>query len=110
MSKWYEVLISGTINALILMLSRIGEELQFGFGRAFAFFGVAIIPTIFFQLKNTNFKIKKKGFFEGDEESMGFWIFALVLNTLLTLVVAIFVHPILWEILALFGYDAAKLW
>ncbi len=108
MAAWYEVLISSFITALIWMLCRVGE-LHFGAGKAFAFIGVALIPTVFFQVRNTTFPLKKKGFFKGDEKSSGFWLFALILNTLLTCTIAFFVYPVLRAIFTLLGFDAAKL-
>ena len=106
MAAWYEVLITSSITALIWMLCRLGE-LPSGGGKVFALVGVAIIPTVFFQVRNTTFPLKKKGFLDGDEESSGFWLFALILNSGLTFTIAIFVYPILLAIFTFFGFNAA---
>ena len=109
MAAWYEVLISSSFTALCWIFFRIGE-LQSGEAKVFAMLGVAVIPTIYFQVKNTTFPLKKKGFFDGDTESSGFWVFALILNTLLTSAIAIFVYAIFWVIFDSIGFHPARLW
>ena len=112
MATWYEVLIASSVTAWAWMWLLCGfDELLFEVFRVkklLIFFSIAFVPTLFFQARNTTFPLKKKGFFDGDEQSSGFWFFMLILNTALTCIITMVFAYLLWATIFfyLFGFEA----
>jgi hypothetical protein len=108
LSKWYEILIASSITALTWMFLRLGEQPD-GICKLFAFLGIAIIPTAYFQIRNTD-TISKFKLLESvdDSEKMEktpwFWTFALLLNTLLVGIASTILYLVYGFILSLLGY------
>ena len=113
MSKWYEVLIAGSITALIWMFLKLGQQ-PAGVGKIFSLLGIAILPTTYFQIKNTK-TIRNYKFAEwvDDAEKMektpSWWIFALILNTSVVCLVSTILYFLYGIIFSFFDYKAVSL-
>lgn len=109
MSKWYEILIASSLTALVWMFLKLGQQPD-GIGKFFSFFGIAVLPTAYFQIKNTK-TIHRHKFNEtlndGDkmEQTPWFWLFALVLNTLMVGIISIILYFVYGFVFSFFGYE-----
>ena len=110
MSKWYEALIACFITIFCWIIFKLGQ-LPDGAGKFFSIFGIAILPTAYFQIRNTE-TIRKYKFSEtienGEkiEKSPWFWVFALILNTLMVGTLSMLLYMLLFIFVFPFiGYD-----
>ena len=108
MPKWYEIAVATTITSLTWMFLRLGE-MSNGTAKFFAMVGIALIPTMVFQIRNTTFPLKKKGFLEVGGKSQGFWFFALAMNTFMISTLSIFFYIFFWIALDWLGLEAPRL-
>ena len=81
------------------------------FGKIFAYIGVAILPTAFFQIRNTE-KIKrvKAGDLVDKEEAATHvaWYYALVFNTAMVIAAGMILSLVYWIILTSLGFELDK--
>ena len=110
MKKWYEILLAGSVVALAILLFEL-DKVQPLFGKVFAYIGVAILPTAFFQIRNTE-KVKrvKAGDLVDKEEAATHvaWYYALLLNTTLVIFAGMILSLVYWIILTSLGVELDK--
>ena len=81
------------------------------FGKIFAYIGVAILPAVFFQIRNTE-KVKrvKAGDLVEKEEAATHvaWYYALLFNTALVIFTGMILSLVYWIILTSLGFELDK--
>ena len=110
MNKWHEILIGGSLVAIAILFFQL-DKVQPVFGKVFAYIGVAILPTAFFQIRNTQ-KVKrvKAGDLVDKEEAATHvaWYYALIFNTVLVIFVGMILSLVYWIILTSLGLELDK--
>ena len=110
MNKWHEILIGGSLVAIAILFFQL-DKVQPVFGKVFAYIGVAILPTAFFQIRNTR-KVKrvKAGDLVDKEEAATHvaWYYALIFNTVLVIFVGMILSLVYWIILTSLGLELDK--
>lgn len=110
MNKWYEILIAASGVAVAILFFEL-DKVQPVFGKVFAYIGVAILPTAFFQIRNTN-KVKrvKAGDLVNKEDTATHvaWYYALLFNTILVIFLGMILSLVYWMILTSMGIEMDK--
>ena len=110
MNKWYEILLAGSVVALAILFFEL-DNVQPVFGKVFAYIGVAILPTAFFQIRNTG-KVKraKIGDLVDKEEAATHvaWYYALLFNTALVIFTGMILSLVYWILLTSLGFELDK--
>ena len=110
MNKWYEILLSGSLVAAAILFFEL-DKVQPVFGRVFPYIGVAILPTAFFQIRNTH-KVEriKAGDLVDKEDTATHvaWYYALLFNTILVIFIGMILSLVYWMILTSLGYEMDK--
>ena len=110
MNKWYEILIAASGVAVAILFFEL-DKVQPVFGKVFAYIGVAILPTAFFQIRNTN-KVKrvKAGDLVNKEDTATHvaWYYALLFNTTLVIFLGMILSLVYWMILTSMGVEMDK--
>jgi hypothetical protein len=110
MNKWHEILIAGMVAAVGILFFELNDVKPL-FGKIFAYIGVAILPTAFFQIRNTE-KIKrvKSGDLVNKEEAATHvaWYYALLFNTALVIFSGMILSLVYWMILTSMGFELEK--
>ena len=110
MNKWYEILIAASGVAVAILFFEL-DNVQPLFGRIFAYIGVAILPTAFFQIRNTHrVKRVKAGDLVDEEETATHvaWYYALLFNTTLVIFIGMILSLVYWIVLNSLGIEVAK--
>ena len=95
MNKWYEILIAASGVAVAVLFFEL-DNVRPVFGRVFAYIGVAILPTAFFQIRNTRrVKRVKAGDLVQREDTATHvaWYYALLFNTTLVIFMGMIRSP-----------------
>ena len=110
MNKWHEILIAASGVAVAILFFEL-DKVQQVFGKVFAYIGVAILPTAFFQIRNTN-KVKrvKAGDLVNKEDTATHvaWYYALLFNTTLVIFLGMILSLVYWMILTSMGVEMDK--
>jgi hypothetical protein len=110
MNKWHEILIAGSVVALAVLFFQL-DKVQPVFGKVFAYIGVAILPTAFFQIRNTE-KVKKvkAGDLVDKEDAATHlaWYYALIFNTALVIFAGMILSLVFWIVLTSLGFELEK--
>ena len=110
MNKWYEILIAASGVAVAILFFEL-DKVQPVFGMVFAYIGVAILPTAFFQIRNTH-KVQriKAGDLVDKEDTATHvaWYYALLFNTTLVIFLGMIMSLVYWMILNSLGFEMEK--
>jgi hypothetical protein len=110
MNRWYEILFAGSVVALAILFFEL-DQVQPVFGKVFAYIGVAMLPTAFFQIRNTQ-KVKrvKAGDLVEREDTATHvaWYYALLFNTTLVIFIGMILSLVYWMILTSLGVEIDK--
>ena len=110
MNKWYEILIAASGVAVAILFFEL-DKVQPVFGKVFAYIGVAILPTAFFQIRSTH-KVQriKAGDLVDKEDTATHvaWYYALLFNTTLVIFIGMILSLIYWMILTSLGIEMDK--
>jgi hypothetical protein len=110
MNKWYEILIAASGIAVSILFFEL-DKVQPLFGMVFAYIGVAILPTAFFQIRNTHKVQRVKAGDLIDKEDTAThvaWYYALLFNTILVIFIGMILSLIYWMILTSLGFEMDK--
>lgn len=110
MNKWYEILIAASGVAVAILFFEL-DNVQPVFGKVFAYIGVAILPTAFFQIRNTRRveRVKAGDLVQREDTATHVaWYYALLFNTILVIFIGMILSLVYWMILTSLGIEMDK--